>query len=129
MVKVKASKLKSGACVYYGSTIFCLQYADDLVIIVRNAHALQKLLGKASDGAPILGLPFQPDKCTSSSLVTDGRVTVRTVVADFKIQGERFPALENEESYRYLGVPIGLIHNIDDLPNIVPRLIRDLEVL
>jgi hypothetical protein len=37
--------------------------------------------------------------------------------------------LENEESYHYLGVPIGLIHNIDDIPNIVPLLIRDLETI
>ena len=128
MVKAKAFKLKSGACVYHGSTISCLANADDL-IIARSAPALQKLLDKASDGATILGLSFRPDKCASLSLVTDGRATVRTAATDFTIQGEHFPASENEESYRYLGVPIGLIHNIDDLPNIVPRLIRDLEVL
>ena len=44
MVKKKASKLKPGACVYHGSTISCLAYADDLVIIARSRHALQKLL-------------------------------------------------------------------------------------
>ena len=129
MVKAKASKLKSGACVYHGLTISCLAYADDLVIIARSARALQDLLDQASDGATILGLSFRPDKCASLSLVTDGRATVRTATTDLTIQGEHFPALENEESYRYLGVPIGLIHNIDDIPNIVPRLIRDLEVL
>ena len=40
-----------------------------------------------------------------------------------------FAALKNEESSRYLGLPIGLIHNIADIPKIVPRLIRDLEVI
>ena len=100
---------------YHGSTISCLAYADDLVIIARSAHALQKLLDQASDGATILGLSFQLDKCASLSLVTDGRATVQTAVTDFTSQGEHFPGLENEESYRYLGVPIGLIHNIDDL--------------
>ena len=101
--KAKASKLKSVACVYHGSYISCLAYADDLVIIARSAHALQDLLDQASDGATILGLSFPPDKCASLSLVSDGRVTVRTAVTDFMIQGEHFPALENEESYRYLG--------------------------
>ena len=72
MVKAKASKLKSGACVYHGSTISCFAYADDVVIIARSAHALQDLLDQASDGATILGLSFRPDKCASLSLVTDG---------------------------------------------------------
>lgn len=129
MVKAKAAKLKSGVCKYHDATISCLAYADDLVIIARSSTALQKLLYEASDGATILGLSFRPDKCASLSLVTDGRRTVRTEVIDFYIQGERFPALVNEESYRYLGVPIGLVHNIDDIPNIVPRLIRDLEAV
>ena len=39
------------------------------------------------------------------------------------------PALAQEQSYRYLGVPIGLIHNIDDIPNIIPQLIKHLEIL
>ena len=129
MVKKKASKLKSGACVYHGSTISCLAYADDLVIIARSRHALQKLLDEASDGATIRGFSYRPDKCASISLVTDGKRTVRTEVNEFLVQGTRVPALENEESYLYLGVPIGLIHNIDDIPNIVPRLIRDLETI
>jgi hypothetical protein len=73
MVKKKASKLKLGACVYHGSTISCLAYADDLVIIARSRHALQKLLYEASDGATILGFSYRPDKCASISLVTDGK--------------------------------------------------------
>ena len=129
MVKKKASKLKLGACVYHGSTISCLAYADDLVIIARSRHALQKLLYEASDGATILGFSYRPDKCASISLVTDGKRTVRTEVNEFLVQGTHVPALENEESYHYFGVPIGLIHNIDDIPNIVPRLIRDLETI
>ena len=43
--------------------------------------------------------------------------------------GNHIPALTEEEWYRYLGVPIGLVHNIDDLPSIVPRLIHDMEVI
>ena len=129
MVKAKAKKLKSGACKYFDLLISCLAYADDLVLIAQSPRALQKLLNEASDAATILGLSFRPDKRASLSLVTDGCQTYCTEQTDFTIQGTQFPALENEESYRYLGVPVGFIHNIDDIPNIVPRLIRDLEVI
>ena len=128
MVKAKAKKLRPGACKYFDLLISCLAYADDLVLIAQSPRALHKLLNEASDAATILGLSFRPDKC-SLSLVTDGCQTVRTEQTAFTIQGTQFPALENEESYRYLGVPVGLIHNIDDIPNIVPCLIRDLEVI
>ena len=88
MVKAKAKKLKSGACVYHDCIISCLAYADDLVLIARSPTALQKLLNKALDAATILGLSFRADKCASLSLVTDGRCTVRTEQSVFLIQGQ-----------------------------------------
>ena len=48
---------------------------------------------------------------------------------DFTVQSNHIPALAQEESYRYLGVPIGLIHNIDDLPSIVPNLIKYIDLI
>lgn len=69
MVKAKAKKLKLGACVYHDSIISCLAYADDLVLIARSPTALS----------------FRADKCTSLSLVTDGRCTVRTEQTDFVV--------------------------------------------
>ena len=48
---------------------------------------------------------------------------------DFTVQGNHIPALAQEESYQHLGVPIGLIYNIDDLPSIVPRLIKNIELI
>lgn len=89
---------------------------DDLVLIARSPTALQKSLHKASDAATILGLSFRPDKCASLSLVTYGRCTVRKEQTDFLIQGTSLTSLENRQSYRYLGVSVGLVHNIDDLP-------------
>lgn len=127
MVKNRASELDTGTCEYHGASISCLAYADDLVVLARSQRALQCLLDQASDGATILGFSFRPDKCASLSLSARRKLATITVVNDFLIQGSHIPALENEESYRYLGVPIGLIHNIDDIPNVVPRLIQDIE--
>jgi hypothetical protein len=128
-VKDKASKLKSGSCIHYGTPVSCLAYADDLVIVARSQHALQLLLDAASDGANILGFSFRPDKCATLSLTSTKQRATFVEQHDFTIQGSHIPSLSQEESYRYLGIPIGLIHNIDDLPSIVPRLIHDIEAI
>ena len=128
-VKSAATKLKTGQCVHYGSLLSCLAYADDLVIVARNKAALQTLLDAASEAARVVGFTFRPDKCASLSLTSTKQRATFVEPQDFLIQGQHIPALENEEPYRYLGVPIGLIHNIDDLPNIVPTLIKQVDLI
>ena len=128
-VKSAATKLKTGQCVHYGSLLSCLAYADDLVIVARNRAALQTLLDAALEAARVVGFTFCPDKCASLSLTSTKQRATFVEVQDFLIQGQHIPALENEEPYRYLGVPIGLIHNIDDLPNIVPKLPKHVELI
>ena len=39
------------------------------------------------------------------------------------------PALAAEETYRYLGVPIGLIHNVNHLPDLVDSLIPKIQLI
>ena len=128
-VKETAAKLKSGQCDHYRTSISCLAYADDLVIIARSKQALQKLLDAASEAAHIIGFEFCPDKCATLSLTSIRQRATFVEQQDFTVQGNHIPALAQEESYRYLGVPIGLIHNIDDIPNIVPSLIKSIELI
>ena len=47
----------------------------------------------------------------------------------FQVQGQDVPCLAKEESYRYLGIPIELIYDADDMNSITERLIKDLEKL
>ena len=128
-IKDAAKKLKSGACFHYGTLLSCLAYADDLVLIARSKRALQTLLDAASEGASVLGFEFRPDKCASLSLTSTRQRATFVEPQDFTIQGNHIPALTQEQSYRYLGVPIGLVHNIDDIPNIVPQLIKNLDTI
>ena len=128
-VKAAAAKFKSGNCVHYGSALSCLAYADDLVIVARSKVALQQLLDAASEAAHIVGFQFRPDKCASLTLTSTKQRATFVTTEDFTIQGNHIPALAQEESYRYLSVPIGLIHNIDDLPSIVPQLIKHIELI
>ena len=128
-IKSAAAKLKSGQCVHYGTLLSCLAYADDLVLVARSRSALQSLLDAASDAANTIGLSFRPDKCATLSLTSTHQRATFVQPEDFTIQGSHLPALAQEQAYRYLGVPIGLIHNIDDIPNIIPQLIQHLEIL
>ena len=128
-VKEAAANLKSGQCDHYGTLISCLAYADDLVLIARSKKALQTLLDAASDAANIVRFQFRPDKCATLSLTSTRQHATFVEQRDFTVQGNHIPALAQEQSYRYLGVPIGLIHNIDDLPNFVPQLEKNIELI
>lgn len=128
-IKSKASKLKSGSCDHFGTQISCLAYADDLVLIARSNDALQPLLYEAAEMANILGLSFRPDKCATLTLTSTKQRATFVDPQDYIIQGEHISALSQEESYRYLGVPIGLIQNINDLPSVVPKLIRHINII
>ena len=107
-VKAAAAKLQSGSCVHYGTALSRLAYADDLVIVARGKVALQLLLDAASDAAHIVGLSFRPDKCATLSLTSTKQCATFVDQQDFLIQGNHIPALAQEQSYRYLGVPVGL---------------------
>ena len=81
------------------------------------------------DAANIIGLSFWPDKCATLSLTLTQQRATFDQIEDLTIQGNHLPALLQEELYRYRGVPIGLVHNIDDIPNIVPQLIQHVEII
>ena len=71
------------------------------------------------------------DKSASLSIIKSKRHNTDRPVEhhQFYVQDQLIPFLKKDEHYRYLGVPIGLIHNIDDLDHIVDKLIPDMEKL
>jgi hypothetical protein len=120
----KAQTLSRGPLKHHGCSISILAYADDLVILARTKESLQSLLDAVSSAADSLHLQFRPDKCASLSL---NKHAPRICANDFLIQGESINALNQEDHYRYLGVPIGLIPNITDLQKLVDDLTSKLE--
>ena len=107
--------------------ICILAYADDLVLASRTRDGLQTMLDDVSSAADILNLNFRPDKCASLSLTCSKREPTRVGDTTFKVQRGSIPVLKREESYRYLGVPIGLLYDAKDMNNITVKLISDLE--
>ena len=85
------------------------------------------MLDAASLSANILGLSFHPDKCASLSFTNSKCVDHRFEINDFIVQDQVMPALNDEEHYRYLSIPIGIIHNCNNLSTLVQNLIIDLE--
>ena len=43
------------------------------------------------------------------------------------VQGKVIPALKQHEHYRYLGVPIGVMHDVDEIDNLVGKVCTDLD--
>ena len=115
-VKAKAPALPKNKALYHHDILLsCLAYADDLVLVARNRDALQTLLDSASSHASLLGLQFRPDKCATLGIINRKGEPTRLDPTPFTVQNHPVPTLAANESYRYLGFPIGLIHNIDDL--------------
>ncbi len=129
-IKIKATTLpKNQSLSFHNTLISCLAYADDLVLLARSKDALQAYLDIATSTASILGLEFRPDKCASLTIINRKGEPARIDPQVFTIHHQPILVLAAHESYRYLGVPIGLIHNIDDLDNIIPQLIDNLEAI
>ena len=115
--KTKATTV--GPAVHHGTPLSILAYADDLVVIARNRQNLQKILDSISESANILGLSFRPDKSASLSFTN-------SKTAPNRIESHTIPILTAKEQYRYLGVPIGVIHNCDNSVDLVQTLIEDI---
>jgi hypothetical protein len=120
----KAETLPRGPLKHHGCPISILAYADDLVIFARNSQTLQTLLDTVSSAANCLSLQFRPDKCASLSMA---KTAPRIEINQFRVQNQPIPALQREDHYRYLGVPIGLVPNISNLQNLVDDLTSKLE--
>lgn len=112
----------------HGNPVYVLAYADDLVLVSRTRNGLQTLLNDVSFAANILQLSFRPDKCATLSLTCNSkREPSRVGDTVFSVQDGNIPVLLKEESYRYLGVPIGLLYDANDMGKITDKLIKDLE--
>ena len=112
---IKRTASVIGPTKVYDIPFSLLAYADDLVIISRKKDRLQKLLNAASSTATDLGLFFRPDKCASISLTRSNNSHSSFELNEFIVQNQPIPPLDRENPYKYLGVPIGLIHDLDNI--------------
>ena len=119
----KAMTSQRGPLKHHGIAISVLAYADDLVIMARSPESLQLLLDAVSSAVDVLSLKFCPDKCASLSQT---KRAPRIEHNDFVVQTQPIPALRREDHYRYLGVPIGLIHKVTQIETLVDELTEKL---
>ena len=124
--QAKKSATEIGPALHHETPLSILAYADDLVVISRHRVRLQKILDAVSTAANTLGLTFRPDKSASLSFTNSKRAPNKFELFEYEIQNQPMPILEEEENYRYLGVPIGVIHNYHNVESLVQPLIDDL---
>ncbi len=126
-VKTRCNENSDISYKLHDNPVFVLAYADDLVLISQTRDGLQTLLDDVSKAADTLNLHFRPDKCASLSLTCNKREPSTVGDSVFQVQNGNIPMLLKEESYRYLGVPIGILYDAEDMNKITEKLIKDLE--
>ena len=99
----------------HGQKISVLAYADDIVLTSRTSQGLQSFLNAATAAANILSLSFRQDKCATLSLTCGSTAQSRVADTVFNIQDIPNPILQHNDSYLYLGIPIGLLYNSSDM--------------
>jgi hypothetical protein len=63
----------------------------------------------------------------SMASLSMARTAPRIEINQFRVQTQQIPALQREDHYQYLGVPIGLVPNISNLQNLVDELTTKLD--
>jgi hypothetical protein len=111
----------------HNQPISILAYADDLVLISRTREGLQVLLDDISLEADVINLSFRQDKFSTLSLTCSKNDLSRVSEYKYIVQPNPIPFLKREESYRYLGIPIGLLYDAKDMQSITAKLISDLD--
>ena len=98
-----------------------LAYADDLALISENETTLQTMLDNAEKVASWAGLQFRPNKCATLSI--PDRVDLA-----FNINNVDLPKILPSNSYKYLGVPIGI--ELDQSPHdSLKQAFKDVEII
>ncbi len=102
-------------------------YADDLVLITRNHDKLQLLLDAASVSVNLFCLEFRPEEGASLSMMYGKGYESNLQMNLFQVEGKEIPALSEHEHYRYIGIPIGMIRDDDNLESLADDLCNNLE--
>ena len=94
-----------------------LCYADDTVLISREANLLAKQLQLFADSGKLCGLTLNAKKCSSLRIVADRRLKITAVKEEpyFKVNDAQIPALGLRQMYKYLGVQMGSV-GINNVP-------------
>ncbi|KAG8222166.1 hypothetical protein J437_LFUL001256, partial [Ladona fulva] len=96
------------------NTICCLAYADDPLLVARDAGMLRALLWAAGEVAKWYGLDFKAWKCETLHLDCSDWHQRGVQNTTFQIQGKDIRTLGVAEHYRYLGAPVG--YRVDQAP-------------
>ena len=105
-----------------------LAFADDLVILAKTASGLQKQIDNLEPKLKVLGLEFNPMKCSTFRLKIEVRAKKWTVdpVKFLKCNGELIPAISVGSFYKYLGLRIGCMSNSQFVNEVLERKLTNL---
>ena len=118
---------------FHGEMISKLSYADDVALVAPNPTAMIEQLRRIGAASKILGLSFNPAKCSSLTCIP-GAATLSTMHSEEQVfeiycrdKGKTLPIpiLKKHETYRYLGCPTTLSERLSEESDMTIKNIYD----
>jgi len=100
---IRTVKSNNNGFAVYQSRVSTSSYADDIAIAGSSVSEIQGTLNATENTATSLGLRFNPNKCTSLTLI-NGKSSVDNPL---KLGDSQIRALAEDEQENYLGTPLG----------------------
>lgn len=106
-----------------GLPLRILAFADDLVIVAKNAEEMQKMMDTMAELMTAVGLTFNPKKCATMHLKSGMIQDVAYFVDESEVR-----ALTSRDTYEYLGIEVG--KNIrSDMYDLAQKAMKELEAI
>ena len=95
---------------FEGHKLCYMAFADDLILLARSEKALQKLVELVAAELRLIGLEFNVEKCNVLSITADlkRKASIVDINTKITIGDVRIPNLGMVDTYRYLGISIGI---------------------
>lgn len=122
--------LGSGVRMGTGTSVSCLGYADDMLILSNSIRGAQNLLGEAADFFSARGMALNHDKCTASTTsINRGNKHIYAVSRSaFSVEGVPIRQMVPSDQYKYLGRRYDLLGQtkptLDELDGQINNIIR-----
>lgn len=102
-----------------------LAYADDLLILAKNAISLDKYISLTNEWCQVFGMAINPIKC---GLILIGKWDHAVKIT---VNGVSVPVVDDTSAYRYLGIKLSTNYRIfkEDIIQLIEQCLSEMEMV